>query len=319
MISCGRAPAALKGGTRARLSQFGYHSDDGCIYQRSGTGERWGMRFGDGDVVGCGLDCALEIIFYTLNGRFLGVAHDRVPATAYFPVVGVDSADTAEVNLRGPWKFDLSRYAEQRRAAADSWWASPQAERGTERQAPLPRRVRRGAAAGGGGGGEAAALGLRRPPALPTQAQHQHLMQGYWVLHKLDDWGEAERAALLALPNGARRNQPKHWRTGIPAVELMLLQTEASMGHQPLDWDQVDLGSDDTDSTDSESVDFASLSDEEDGSDGLMGSSSDSGDDEAGGHLAALFQVEEPFDWGSEDVLAASDGGEASTEGGGQA
>jgi hypothetical protein len=48
-------------------SSWGYHGDDGHIFDSSGTGKPYGDIFGTGDVVGCCLTCDNEI-YFTKNG-----------------------------------------------------------------------------------------------------------------------------------------------------------------------------------------------------------------------------------------------------------
>ncbi len=102
-------------------SSWGYHGDDGCIYHRNGSGLPWGPAFGTGDVVGCGLDCSLPCIWFTVNGRFVGISHDEHDdlhrGVRYWPVIGVDSRDEVELNTLGPFRFDLGRYQSRKDAA----------------------------------------------------------------------------------------------------------------------------------------------------------------------------------------------------------
>jgi hypothetical protein len=117
-------------------NSYGYHGDDGRIFHRQGTsaidygpsfgifiilphpsstidtnscGRYYWMMIGAGDTVGCGLDYFTNSIFFTHNGRHLGVAFQHVSG-AFYPVVGVDATWPLRINLgEQPFKFDLAR------------------------------------------------------------------------------------------------------------------------------------------------------------------------------------------------------------------
>jgi hypothetical protein len=57
----------------------GFHSDDGNLYIGSGTGREFGQKWGkENDVVGCGV-CPLSCeIFFTLNGKLVGIGASKV-------------------------------------------------------------------------------------------------------------------------------------------------------------------------------------------------------------------------------------------------
>jgi hypothetical protein len=89
---------------------YGYHSDDGAIFHGHGRAiKNFGPVFGKGDVVGCGLDYRRREIFFTLNGRLLGVAFTDVNVSKpLYPTVGIDSACRATFNFgAAPFAFPL--------------------------------------------------------------------------------------------------------------------------------------------------------------------------------------------------------------------
>lgn len=51
---------------------IGYHSDDGNAFDGQPYGNKYGPKFGAGDVVGCGVSSAPFRGYYTKNGRHLG-------------------------------------------------------------------------------------------------------------------------------------------------------------------------------------------------------------------------------------------------------
>jgi Ran-binding protein 9/10 len=52
----------------------GYHGDDGKLYYSdSHRGKIYGPKYSTGDIVGCGINFITKEIFFTKNGRNLGI------------------------------------------------------------------------------------------------------------------------------------------------------------------------------------------------------------------------------------------------------
>ena len=122
-------------------ASYGYHGDDGAAFHSTGVGSaRFGPSFGVGDVVGCGLDYRDGSVFFTKNGRFVGVHPATLSAAdgddpngllgEWYGVVGLDSGSVVRVSVAGPWLFDVASFeaadgtapaAEAGRAEAEEW------------------------------------------------------------------------------------------------------------------------------------------------------------------------------------------------------
>ena len=85
-------------------NSYGYYGYSGNIWS-NGKNQRYGPKFGEGDVMGCGVidgNC-----FFTKNGDFLGVAYRRVPPGLY-PTVGLGPFGTVNANFgQSPFRFNL--------------------------------------------------------------------------------------------------------------------------------------------------------------------------------------------------------------------
>lgn len=96
---------------------FGYHGDDGFTYNETGLpGDKYGPKFGMGDVVGCCWDMVDGTVFFTKNGLHLGVAFRGLRGTLY-PTIGMQTkGGRFTINFgASPFKYDIESFAREQR------------------------------------------------------------------------------------------------------------------------------------------------------------------------------------------------------------
>uniref|UniRef100_A0A914HEC0 Ran-binding protein 9 n=1 Tax=Globodera rostochiensis TaxID=31243 RepID=A0A914HEC0_GLORO len=90
---------------------YGYHGDDGNFFSSSGKGVEYGPTFTTGDVVGCGLNFVTREVFFTKNGKHLGVANTQPISLTndLYPIVGMQTADEMiDANFgQRPFEFNI--------------------------------------------------------------------------------------------------------------------------------------------------------------------------------------------------------------------
>ena len=74
-----------------RQGSWGFHADNGAVYRADQPGKEYADKWAVGDVVGCGLRLTQRELFFTLNGRDLGVAFTDVPVADYYACLGTHS------------------------------------------------------------------------------------------------------------------------------------------------------------------------------------------------------------------------------------
>ncbi|KAF1331286.1 Spry domain-containing protein, partial [Globisporangium splendens] len=109
---------------------YGYHGDDGFLYWNDGKvrtvggaqrayGPSWGDTMSLGQrkaafvTIGCGFCLDTRQLFYTIDGRFIGVAPVKVkPSCAFAAAVSLHQiGDSAEINFGcSAFKFDIEAY-----------------------------------------------------------------------------------------------------------------------------------------------------------------------------------------------------------------
>ncbi|ORZ35970.1 hypothetical protein BCR44DRAFT_1381612, partial [Catenaria anguillulae PL171] len=78
-----------------------YASHNGFLYTgSSATGQAYGPRFGQGDVVGVGVETTSRCVFFTVNGKRLQMAVELPPGKeAVYPTVGATGTCEFEYNF----------------------------------------------------------------------------------------------------------------------------------------------------------------------------------------------------------------------------
>lgn len=94
---------------------YGYNGDDGRKYSHAGnnlrqnSGTEYGPTYSTGDTVGAGLNRETQEIFFTKNGKLLGIAFRNVPPLTFYPTIGMHSrSESVTINLgASTFAFDI--------------------------------------------------------------------------------------------------------------------------------------------------------------------------------------------------------------------
>ena len=98
----------MPGWYNAVAPSWAFHGDDGKIFaNRSISSQKYGEPYGKGDTIGCGVifqNGVDGIIFYTRNGKSLGVAVDKSVRGRLYPAIGM--AEPAAISTQ--WGEDVA-------------------------------------------------------------------------------------------------------------------------------------------------------------------------------------------------------------------
>ncbi|KAL7550765.1 hypothetical protein ACHAWF_017007 [Thalassiosira exigua] len=91
---------------------YGYHGDDGTIFEEGKKVSQDAPSFGPGDTVGVGLDYVTRRVFFTNNGKLVRFSSLKVKKNVVerglFPTIGVDTSRPIFINFgQQPFKFDI--------------------------------------------------------------------------------------------------------------------------------------------------------------------------------------------------------------------
>jgi hypothetical protein len=95
---------------------WGYHGDDGGLHYNDDRSHReYGPTYGEGDTIGCGVDYQRGHIFFTLNGRYLGIAWHmelEMSRRMFYPTLAMrEGMPPIECNFgEHPFRFQLGNY-----------------------------------------------------------------------------------------------------------------------------------------------------------------------------------------------------------------
>ena len=97
------------------MYSFGYHGDDGHLFDCSGTGKKYGPRFSKGDVIGVCWNLIEKSVFFTKNGSGLPIAFHQFSwfnLPLMIPIVGLRSeGEAVEANFgKKFFEYDIATY-----------------------------------------------------------------------------------------------------------------------------------------------------------------------------------------------------------------
>lgn len=95
----------------------GFHADDGKLYKANGFGKPFGTKSQTGDRIGCGIKFPAPEdggspgqsvkVFFTHNGKEVGMVVMQAPARGLYPAVGMHSeGEEVRLNLDAEWLYE---------------------------------------------------------------------------------------------------------------------------------------------------------------------------------------------------------------------
>jgi hypothetical protein len=91
-------------------SSYAYHGDLGWAFHDTGSGTNFAPKFTTGDTVGVGLNFVTGEVFFTHNGRFVGVPYHALNVDIpWYPTIGLQSpGEKVKVNFgESPFLYDF--------------------------------------------------------------------------------------------------------------------------------------------------------------------------------------------------------------------
>lgn len=98
---------------------WGYHGDDGHIFNANNHGKAYGPKYGTQDTIGCGINFRTGTAFFTRNGNKLAIASRDFPFDGLYPTVGMKKqGEHIKINFgQAPFVYDIKSFYEGERQA----------------------------------------------------------------------------------------------------------------------------------------------------------------------------------------------------------
>ncbi|ELP88574.1 hypothetical protein EIN_335560 [Entamoeba invadens IP1] len=87
---------------------IGFHSDDGQLFDNTGSGASFDRPYNSGDVIGVGFNVMKKVVFFTRNGKIVNNKFIPTYCDTMYPALGFSTCYSVSVNFgQQPFVFDI--------------------------------------------------------------------------------------------------------------------------------------------------------------------------------------------------------------------